>query len=126
MANHIRAASIYRKGKKVAVANRGKRSIKNNGTLEHGDGGVVLGYAIGAIVTDLSFDYVTLFEGNTETQAFVQELLSGAPVKIQLGVVDGKIETGDYYITGNDIEWDHKAGTMTGSFQLTGGAPNIT
>lgn len=126
MANHIRAASLYRKGKKLATANRGKRSLKNNGTLEHGDGGIVLGYAIGAIANDLSFDHVILFEGNTETQAFAQDLLSGNPVQIQVGIVDGKIETGDFYVTGSDIEWDHKAGTMTGSFQLTGGAPKIS
>ena len=118
---HLRAASLYRNGKKVATANKGKKSTKNNGALEHGDGGVVLGFAIGAIQNDLSFDVVMLFEGNTETQAFAEDLESGTPAKVQVGIIDGKIEQGDYYVTGRDVEWDHKAGTMTGSFQLVGG-----
>ncbi len=126
MAKHIRAASLYINGKKVATANRGKRSRKNNGTLETGDSGVVLGYAVGALISDLSFDHVVLFEGNPETQRFAESLDSGEAVKIQLGIIDGKIETGDYYVTGDDVEWDHKAGTMSGSFQLTGGSPRRT
>lgn len=122
MSNHIRAASIYRNGKKIAHANKGKISTKNNGSLEFMDGGEVGGFIIGAIQNDLSFDSLIFFEGNTETQAFAEDLESGMSSKIQIGIVNGKIEQGDYYMTGRDIEWDHKAGTMTGSFTLIGGA----
>jgi hypothetical protein len=123
---HIRAATLYRNGKKLGSANKGKLSTKNNGSLEYGDGGEVVAFVIGAIQNDLSFDTVVFFEGNTETQAFAEELESGTSSKIQIGIVDGKIEQGDYWMTGRDIEWDHKAGTMSGSFQLIGGANSRT
>jgi hypothetical protein len=119
----IRPVSIYSdNGRKVATAQTGSLKTAGNGELEVVDGGVVIARATGAIINSFSCDVIFLFEGNTETQKWAEALESGLPQKIQFSNIDGKKEQGTYFVTGRDVQWDHKNGTMRGSFSFEGGA----
>lgn len=123
MASFIRPVSIYSdNGRKVATTQSGSLKTSANGELEVVDGGIVIARATGAILNNFSINVIYLFEGNTETQKWAEALEAGLPQKIQFSNIDGKREQGVYWVTGRDVEWDHKAGTLKGSFTFEGGA----
>jgi hypothetical protein len=118
-----RPVSIYAdNGRKVATTQTGSLDTTANGDLEVVDGGVVICRATGAIINAFSVDVLYLFEGNTETQKWAEALEAGLPQKIQFSNIDGKKEQGTYYVTARNVQWDHKNGTMRGSFKFEGGA----
>jgi hypothetical protein len=119
----IRPVSIYSdNGRKVATVQTGSLDTTSNGELEVVDGGVVIARATGATINAFSCDTIILFEGNTETQKWAEALESGLPQKIQFSNIDGKKEQGTYWVTARNVQWDHKNGTMRGSFKFEGGA----
>lgn len=118
----IRAASIYSRGRKVATVQTGTLKTSANGDREVGDGGELLGRTSGAIFNDLSCDTILLYSGNTSSQEWATALEAGTTLKIQIGIVDGKIEEGEFFVTGRDVSWDHKTGKMTGAFTFEAGA----
>ena len=126
MALFIRASSVYLDGKKMGTVSKGSKNTNSNGSLVPGDGGVALGWAKGMTTNDLTIDFAILFAGNTETQKLTEALETGAAVKIQNGIVDGKVESGEYFIDSRKIDWDHEKGTCNGSIMLKAGAETRT
>lgn len=122
----IRPYSVYIEGRKVATLNASDDEIQNMGEPCFGDSGEFLGFSSGAIKTTSTFDTITLVEGTPGTQRLVEALLAGLPVKIQLGVVDGKIDKRTMYVQSAKRTASHENGTLKGSFQLVGGAPTLT
>jgi len=127
MAEFIRPVSIYAaSGKKVATIQGGKLNTTVSGDLEVVDGGTVIARANGAVINKFTANVLYLFGGNVETQRWAEALESGLPQKIQFNSIDAKLEQGTYWVTARDVEWDHKAGTMRGSFEFEGGANTRT
>lgn len=122
----IRPFSVWSEGRKVGTLNTADDEIKNEGALQIGDSGKVLGFSSGAVTTATSIDTIILVEGTPATQRFVESLMAGRPVKIQLGVIDGKVDKRDMWITSAKRTCSHENGTLKGSFSLVGGAPNLT
>jgi hypothetical protein len=126
MALFIRAASIYLEGKKMATVSKSDSDTASNGTLIVGDSGVTLGWAKGTEQNTINVHFAVLFAGNTETQKLREALSLGSPVKIQNGIIDGKVESGEFFVESRKIESDHEKGTCNGSFTLKAGAMTAT
>lgn len=113
-------------GKKVATIQSGSLKVTANGELEIVDGGMVYCRALGAVISSFSTNVLYVFEGNTETKKWYEALKSGTPQRITFSNIDGQMEQGVYFVTGRNVEWDHKGGTMRGSFDFEGGANEST
>ena len=119
----IRPVSILdNTGKKVITISTGGLDTKINGEAQIGDGGEYLGRSSGAIINDGSIDCTMIVVGNISTQRWAEALEAGTSQKMTFNSIDGKLEVGDFFITGRSIKWDNKAGTISGSFQFEGGA----
>ena len=119
----IRPVSILSKsGKKVITIKTGSLDTKANGEREIGDSGQVLGRSQGAILSDGSVDCVMTVIGNVETQRWAETLEAGVTTTLQFNNIDGRIETGEFFVVGRSVKWDNANGTINGSFQFEGGA----
>jgi hypothetical protein len=122
----IRPYSVWAEGRKVATLNASDDEIKNAGELCIIDGGEVGGFSSGAVTTATSIDTIILVEGTPATQRFVESLMAGRAVNIQLGVIDGKVDKRKMWITSAKRTCSHENGTLKGAFSLVGGAPTLT
>lgn len=127
MAEFIRPVSVHAaSGKKVATVQTGDLDTESSGELEVVDGGIVVARSNGAVINKFSCNVIYLFGGNVETQRWAEALETGMPQKIQFNSIDAKMEQGTYYVTARKVSWDHKAGTMRGSFSFEGGTNTRT
>jgi hypothetical protein len=122
----IRPFSVWSEGRKIATLNAADDEITNDGELCIGDSGQTLGFSSGAIKTNTSIDTIILVEGTPATQRFVESLMAGRACKIQLGVIDGKVDKRTMWIKSAKRTCSHENGTLKGSFSLVGGAPTLT
>lgn len=118
----IRNYSLYVGNKKVGVARGHTYTITPNSELQIGDGEVV-GVSKGVPTTGLKSDLIIPVAGSKTT--LVVACLNQQPVKVALGIVDGKIHKLDMIVSGIEFATEMPNGSLMGTFNFIGGAPKL-
>lgn len=122
MAKIFRHASVYYRGKKVAMFSGFEESIESGNEDMIGDGGWE-GRSSGAKLTKLSTDAIIPVAGIGI--AIIRDLLNDEYVDIGLGVVDGTVHKIKMGIDQAQVTSEAANGTLRGRFQFSGGKPEI-
>jgi hypothetical protein len=119
----IRNAAVYFGGKKVAEIETADYDIDSGDEPQHGTDGL-LGYSNGQVTTKITCNVIVPVSGLTVT--IEDALVNKRPVLIGwLG--GGKMhQIKDMRVMRASYKSDSKAGSLKGTFEFNGGAPNIT
>ena len=118
----IRQAPIYFKGKKIAEIETADYEINGNDEPAFGSDGL-LGFTSGAMTTRITCNVIVPVAGLTST--LTAALLAKEQVTIGV-LVDAKLHQIDMQPMTARFQSDSKAGSLKGSFEFQGGAPEAT
>lgn len=119
----IRKAEVYFNGKKVAEIESAEYEIDSGDEAQHGAEGV-MGFSKGQITTKITANVIVPVAGLTTT--LESALLNKLPVTLGWAA-GGKIhQIPDMNTMKASYKTDSKAGTLKGSFEFNGGAPDVT
>jgi len=118
----FRAVPIYFKGKKIAEIESADYTISSGDEAQHGSDGV-LGYSKGQTTTKLVCNVVVPVAGMSST--LEAALLNKETVTMGLAI-GGKLHQIDMNPMECNYKSDSKAGTLKGTFNFEGGAPDVT
>lgn len=118
----IRAAAVTFKGKKIAELKSAKYQITSGDEAQHGSEGV-MGYSKGQITTKISTDVVVPVAGLSTT--LVGALLRKETVTIGW-IGGGQLHQIDMNPMDCEFSTDSKGGSLSGTFNFEGGAPDVS
>jgi len=118
----IRAAGIYFKGKLVAECESSDYTITAGGEAQHGTAGL-LGYSTGQPMTKLVCNTITPVRGYSVT--FISTLLQQQTVVVGWAG-GGQLHQIEMKILEANFKSDSKSGSLKGTFNFEGGAPEVT
>lgn len=122
MAKVFRHASVYYKGKKVAMFSGFEETISSGNEDMIGDGGWE-GRSSGAKTTKLTTDAIIPVAGTGVS--VIRDLLNDEYVDIGLGIVDGTIHKIKMGVNEASITSEAANGTLRGKFSFSGGKPEL-
>jgi hypothetical protein len=126
MADIIKPANLYVDGSKVATATSIESTIDAPGELQITAEGVI-GRAQGVATSKITLNTISTFGGKANTQKLINALLNNTPIKITIGVQDGKIrEYKEMYCLSEKFSSDFATGKATGAYEFEGGKPTFT
>jgi hypothetical protein len=118
----IRAASVYFKGKKIAEVESADYTISSGDEAHHGTEGL-LGFSKGQITTKMVTNVVVPVAGLTTT--LESALLTKQQVTMGWAA-GGKLHQIDMNPMECNYKSDAKTGSLKGTFNFEGGAPDVT
>jgi hypothetical protein len=118
----FRAAPMYFKGKKIAEVESGEYTISSGDEAQHGTEGV-MGYSKGQTTTKMVCNVVVPVAGLSTT--LESALLNKETVTMGIAV-GGKLHQIDMNPMECNYKSDGKAGTLKGTFNYEGGAPDVS
>lgn len=119
----VQSASIFVKGKRLAVMQNTTYRINTNDTQELADGGAY--NTDGIPVTEIDCDTIVPVAG--VGVSIVQDALDHVDIDLTLGIVDGKIhELQECRAKTLEFTIEKATGKMTGKFSWHGPAPRVT
>ena len=124
MAEIVRHASVYYKGRKVGLATGGNLEVAGNGEDQICDQGHV-GVSVGVKTSKLTLNAIVPLPGCGITVA--DDMLKDKYVNVSVGILDGKIwEIDDMKCISCRYEWEVARGTQTLNADFSGGKPRLS
>jgi len=117
-----RSFSIYFKGEKVGTMETSDYALAGNHEAHQTDGGGV--FTTGKTTSTLKANTITVTAG--KTAKLKRALVQGEVVTIQVGVVDGDIDSLQMMVNGVSYNSDVKNGKLMGAFDFIGFEPEST
>jgi hypothetical protein len=118
----IRAYNIFVAGLKIGTLETSDYEIAGNDEQHITAEGV--SYSDGTVTTKITGNTVVSVDG--KTKRITQMILKKEYVQIQVGIVDGEIQTVTMRCTMHKFTTDYKTGSLKGSFEFGGGEPEIS
>ena len=122
MANTIRSASVYFEGKKIAEIESADYTIDSGDEPHHGQEGLY-GFSKGQITTKVSTNVIVPVSGLSTT--LESALLQKKQVNIGWAA-GGKLHQITMNVMSCNYKSDSKSGSLKGTFEFHGGAPDVT